>query len=129
MAKSINRYFHFLASAKEAKPGKSWYPSADIYRAPDGWIVKVELAGVSIEDVEIDIQGNVLYVAGCRRDRSCAVGMTTEMMEITYSRFEKTLKFPASIEGARIEHNFDNGLLLIYLKKTETAKPSRPNDI
>ena len=124
MAKSINRYFHFLASSKEAKPsGRLWYPSADIYRAPDGWIVKVELAGVSIEDIEIDIQGNVLYVAGCRRDRSCAVGMTTEMMEITYSRFEKTLKFPASIEGARIEHNFDNGLLLIHLKKGEKTKP------
>jgi HSP20 family molecular chaperone IbpA len=38
-------------------------------------------------------------------------------MEITYSRFEKTLNFPASIEGAHIEHNFDNGLLIIHLKK------------
>ena len=129
MAKSINRYFHFLASSKEAKPGRLWYPSADIYRTSDGWIVKVELAGVSSEDIEIDIQGNVLYIAGCRRDRSCAVGMTTEMMEITYSRFEKTLKFPASIEGARIEHNFDNGLLLIHLRKGETAKPAGSDDI
>lgn len=130
MAKSINRYFHFLASSKNAQSsGRLWYPSADIYRTSDGWIVKVELAGVSIEDIEIDIQGNVLYVAGCRRDRSCAVGMTTEMMEITYSRFEKTLKFPASIEGARIEHNFDNGLLLIHLRKGETAKPAGADDI
>jgi HSP20 family molecular chaperone IbpA len=55
--------------------------------------------------------------------------MTTEMMEITYSRFEKTLKFPASIEGARIEHNFDNGLLLIHLRKGERAKPSDADDI
>jgi HSP20 family molecular chaperone IbpA len=38
-------------------------------------------------------------------------------MEITYSRFEKTLTFPGSIEGARVEHNFENGLLLIHLKK------------
>jgi HSP20 family molecular chaperone IbpA len=38
-------------------------------------------------------------------------------MEITYSRFEKTLKFPASIDGAMIEHNFENGLLLIHLRK------------
>jgi HSP20 family molecular chaperone IbpA len=38
-------------------------------------------------------------------------------MEITYSSFEKKLKFPASIEGATIEHNFENGLLLIRLKK------------
>jgi len=79
--------------------------------------VKVELAGVSVEDIEIDIQGNVLYIAGCRKDRSCAMGISYHQMEITYSRFEKTLRFPASIEGATIENNFENGLLLIRLHK------------
>ncbi len=124
MAKSINRYFHFLASAKEAKPSSGlWYPSADVYQTTDGWLVKVELAGVSAEEIEIDIQGNQLYIAGCRRDKMCAaVGMTYQQMEITYSRFEKTLKFPASIEGASIEHNFENGLLIIRLWRGERTK-------
>ena len=79
--------------------------------------MKVELAGVSVEDIEIDIQGNVLYIAGARKDRSCAVGFSYHQMEITYSRFEKTLQFPAAIEGAKIEHNFEDGLLLIRLWK------------
>jgi hypothetical protein len=58
MAKSINRHFHFLASSKDSKPsGRLWYPSADVYQTPEGWLVKVELAGVSAEDLEIDIQG------------------------------------------------------------------------
>ncbi len=48
--------------------------------------------------------------------------MSYHQMEITYSRFEKTLKFPASIEGAIVEHNFDNGLLIIHLQKGEKAK-------
>ncbi len=118
MAKSINRYFQFLANTKDAKPsGRLWYPAADVYETPEGWLVKVELAGVSAEDVQLDIQGDHLYIAGCRRDRSCAAGATYQQMEITYSHFEKTLKFPASIEGARIEHNFENGLLIIHLKK------------
>ncbi len=120
MAKSINRYFHFLASSKSMRPsGRLWYPSADVYQTPDGWLVKVELAGVSAEDLEIDIQGNQLYIAGCRRDRTCAVGMSYQQMEITYSRFEKTLEFPASIEGAKLEHNYTDGILLVYLKKRQ----------
>jgi HSP20 family protein len=123
MAKLTNRYFHFLASSKNVGSGKLWYPSADIYQTPDGWLVKVELAGVSAEEIEIDIQGNQLYIAGCRRDKSCAVGMTFQQMEITYSRFEKTLKFPALIDGARVEHNFDNGLLIIHLWKAERTNP------
>lgn len=118
MAKATNRYFHFLGTAKDARPsGRLWYPSADVYSTPDGWLVKVELAGVSAEDLEIDIQGNVLYISGTRRDKTCTHGISYRQMEITYSRFEKTLEFPASIDGARIEHNFDNGLLIIHLLK------------
>jgi HSP20 family protein len=103
--------------------GRLWYPAADVYQTPDGWLVKVELAGVSAEEIEIEIQGHVLYIAGTRRDKSCAAGISYQQMEITYSRFEKVLKFPASIEGASIEHNFDNGLLIINLWKGEKAKP------
>ena len=119
MAKSFNRHFSFLGSSKKVESGRRWYPAADVYQTADGWIVKVELAGVSVEDVEIDIQGNVLSIIGARKDRSCAVGVSFHQMEITYSRFEKTLQFPSAIEGARIEHNFEDGILIIRLWKGE----------
>lgn len=118
MAQSINRYFQFLQSSRGAKPGgKLWYPAADVYQTPEGWIVKIELAGVSAEDIEIEISGDTLYVAGTRRDKTCRVGVSYHQMEITYSRFEKTLRFPASIDGAKLEHNYENGLLFVYLRK------------
>ena len=126
MAESINRYFHFLASSGGKRPaGKMWRPAADVYSSAEGWVVKIELAGVSPEDIEIDIQGNTLYIAGCRRDRTCSKGVSYHQMEITYSRFEKTLRFPASIDGARIEHNFDNGLLIIRLRKGEKVETAK----
>ena len=119
MARSINRNFQFIGSSKDVRSGQLWYPAADVYQTPDGWVVKVELAGVSPEDIEIDIQGNVLSIAGCRKDRSCAAGATYQQMEITYSNFEKTLRFPAAIDNARVEHEFENGLLIITLRKGE----------
>ena len=126
MAESINRYFHFLTSTKGTRPSdKLWYPAADVYSSPEGWVVIIELAGVSPEDMEIDIQGNMLSISGTRRDRTCSKGVSYHQMEITYSRFEKTLRFPASIDGARIEHNFDNGLLIIRLRKGEKIETAR----
>jgi HSP20 family protein len=125
MAESIERYFNFLVASKGSRPsGKLWYPAADVYDAPDGWIVKVELAGVSAEDLEIEIEGDTLYIAGIRRDKTCRGGSVSyRQMEITYSRFEKTLRFPDVIEGAKLEHDYTDGLLFIYLKKVgnETA--------
>ncbi len=120
MAKSFNRHFQFLGSSKHEKPsGPLWLPAADVYQTNDGWIVKVELAGVAAEDVEIEVEGNQLYIAGCRKDRSCAMGISYQQMEISYSRFEKSLSFPASIEGVQLDHMFENGLLIIRLKKAK----------
>jgi len=120
MAKSLNRHFHFLGSSKRAQvSGPLWLPAADVYQTAEGWLVKVELAGVSPEDVRISIDGNVLYIAGSRKDKSCGGDMSYQQMEITYSSFEKTLNFPSSIDGATVERNFDNGLLLIRLRKSE----------
>lgn len=117
MAKAFNRHFQFLGSHQGAKmSGKLWLPAADVYKVEEGWVVKVELAGVAAEDIEIEVNGNILYIAGCRRDRTCAAGASFYQMEITYSRFEKTLKFPASIEGVRLDHLFENGLLIIRLR-------------
>lgn len=90
-----------------------------MYQTEEGWIVKVELAGVAAEDVEIEVQGNQLYIAGCRKDKSCAAGVSYHQMEITYSRFEKSLAFPASIDGVQVDHMFENGLLIIRLKKAK----------
>ncbi len=101
------------------RSGQLWYPAADVYQTPDGWVVKVELAGVSAEEIEIDIQGNVLSIAGCRKDRSCAAGVAYQQMEITYSNFEKTLRFPVAIDNAKVEHQFENGLLIVTLRKGE----------
>ena len=96
---------------------RAWQPATDIYRTAEGWVVKFDLAGVAPYDLRVKIVGHSLVVTGTRRDRTLREGVWHYQMEITYSSFEKTLKFPASIEGAKVEHNFDNGLLIIHLKK------------
>jgi HSP20 family protein len=117
MAKSTNRLFQFTGTSKDVRSGQLWYPAADVYQTPEGWVVKIELAGVSAEEIEIDVQGQTLSISGCRKDHSCSSGVSYQQMEITYSNFEKTLRFPATIEGAKVEHVFENGLLIITLRK------------
>ena len=122
MAESMNRYFRFIPAQRRVKPsGRLWRPAADVYQTNEGWIVKVELAGVSIDDLEIDIQGNTLYIAGCRRDTFYGEGVSYQQLEITYSRFEKTLEFPCTIEGTVLQRDYRDGLLVIYLKSEQSS--------
>jgi len=94
-----------------------WYPPADVYRTRDGgWVVKVELAGVRPDEIEIAAEGDVLRVAGSRRDSTCTESVLCHQLEIVYSRFEKSIRFPCSVEGAEVETLYEDGLLIIRLR-------------
>ena len=87
----------------------------------DGWIVKVDLAGIEPADVQIALDGQVLRISGLRRDATCGEGISHYQLEITYSRFEKMIQFPRSIEHATIERNYHHGLLILRLFEEEEA--------
>lgn len=125
MAKSVERYFRLIPVGKRVQPGKRlWCPAADVYQMRDGWIVKVDLAGVRVEDLEITVAGSTLHIAGCRRDAFYGEGIVYHQLEITYSRFEKTLRFPGSIEDAHLMRDYHDGLLVIHLTRTEERSGS-----
>lgn len=117
---SIDRYFRLIYGVRDRKPsGRLWCPAADVYRTRDGWIVKVDLAGISSDDLQITLHGSTLELRGLRRDSSYAEGITYQQLEITYSRFEKRIQFPTSIEKATLERDYRDGLLVLKLVEAE----------
>jgi HSP20 family protein len=112
-----------MPAARRVRPGaRMWQPNADIYRTLDGWIVKVDLAGVTPDDLEIKIEDRLLTIAGCRRDTFFGAGVVYHQLEITYSRFEKRLRFPCSIEGASLLRDYRDGLLILHLRGEENCE-------
>lgn len=120
MARSIDRYLRLMPMGARNRPAeRHWSPAADVYRLKGGWLVKLDLAGVAPEEIDITLAGRVLLVEGSRRDAFCTETISFHQLEITYSRFEKTLRFPCAIDGARVERDYRDGFLLIYLHSDE----------
>jgi HSP20 family protein len=92
-----------------------WQPPADVYRIAHGWLVKVDLAGVRAEDVELQVRGRSLTIRGARRDWSIAECQHSYSMEISYSRFERSIDLPVDVEGARLSTDYRDGMLLVRL--------------
>src|SRR5204862_4910503 len=65
--------------------GRLWNPAADVYRTQDGWVVKIDLAGVKAEDIQVTLDGALLRLSGLRRDSFCGEGISHYQLEITYS--------------------------------------------
>jgi HSP20 family protein len=120
MARSIERYFRLLPNTKGIRyTERVWYPPADVYLTRDGWIVKIELAGVRPDELEISVDSNILRVAGSRRDSTCTECISYQQLEITYSRFEKLIRFPTNVAGAKVDTVYQDGLLIIRLSEQD----------
>lgn len=111
--RDLNRKVSPILDRRVSPSGRLWNPAADVYQANEGWIVKVDLAGICSDELEIEIRGRLLSVRGCRRDTHYREGFVFHQMEITYSRFEKTIEFPSTIEGATLRHDYRDGFLII----------------
>ncbi|HLG16286.1 MAG TPA: Hsp20/alpha crystallin family protein [Blastocatellia bacterium] len=95
--------------------GPLWQPAADVYRCPEGFKIKFDLAGVKPEDVEILISGDKLIIRGVRRDWVMSEGWSYHQLEITYSRFERVMKIPCDLSRAEVRTEAVDGWLLLHI--------------
>ena len=109
----------FVQPAERAKA--AWQPAADLYRLPTGWLVKLELAGVHPDDVQLTLRGRTLVISGKRRDCSMEAGCRQARMDIEYGRFERDIELPGDWVRATIETQFEHGMLLIRILREAGA--------
>lgn len=124
MADNPRRIVDWLAStAGQGYQRAAWEPLVDVYRGPSAWLVKFDLAGVSPADIELSACGRRLTVRGVRRDWCIEQGQSAYSMEISYSRFERSLELPFDLEAARISTEYRDGMLLVRLAIEQVERP------
>ncbi len=105
----------FLFDPSEMNLDVQWQPSADIYRTPQGWVVKFDLAGVRPEDVNVEVDGCSVRVSGIRKDWITEGTWYRYSMEISYSRFEREVRLPCEVPPSEIETKCQEGMLLVHI--------------
>ncbi len=93
-----------------------WMPHVDVYRKGTNCLVKCDLAGIKTEDVAVSAAGCQLTISGIRRDILAEDGWNHYTMEIPYSRFACSVTLPHDLEGAALETNYIDGMLLIRVR-------------
>lgn len=98
--------------------GPFWQPPVDIYGLENGWLVKMDLAGISSQDLDISIKGKKLIVRGQRRDKQVPRKCKPYHMEIAYNRFEREIELPNVDQGNSIHLDYQLGMLLITIGRS-----------
>ncbi len=123
----VSSTLHF--SKRSHSPGKEteahWVPNTDVYVMEGGLVIKVELAGMRREDLELTIEGNRLRISGQRPDGCRAPKCKFLVMEINYGAFESVIELPAGYDLAQAKAAYQNGFLRIDVPVAADSTPKR----
>jgi HSP20 family protein len=104
-----------------------WVPVVDVRETNDALEVLAELPGLRAEDVEVNVENNVLTIAGEKKQEVSEGNADAEyhLVERRCGRFERSFTLPRTVKADAIGARFENGLLTVTLPKAEAAKPRR----
>jgi HSP20 family protein len=127
MAKTISDNLHHnfaYVSLTSSASHSSWTPNTDVYETTENLVVKMELAGIERDDIEITLKDRLLTVRGYRKDtcRQRQSRCSFRQMEIDYGYFERRIVIPRSVDGSRVRAQFHNGFLQVELPKSQKSE-------
>lgn len=121
----VSSTIHFVShNSAMSSPGETatgrWTPHTDVYVSDSGLVIKVELAGMKSDSLEIIVEGQRLRITGVRPDCCRAPHCSFLVMEINYGPFETALDLPSGYDLSRAKAVYVNGFLRI------DVPPARP---
>ena len=97
----------------------------DVYETPEEFYITAELAGVSKEDLDIEINNKAVKISGRRLPQPRAAGASYRLAEIQYGNFERVFYLPTTIDPEVVSATFTNGFLQLRLAKDVSTKARR----
>jgi HSP20 family protein len=95
-----------------------WIPEADMFETNEEIILRVNLAGVRKEDIELSFHENALRVSG--RRNPFHHGARTDrfiLLEMGSGEFERIFRLSCSIAEQDIEASLSDGILTVRMKR------------
>ncbi len=125
MCKANSSLYYFKNSAGggggEVTAESRWAPNTDVYTSEGILVVKVELAGMRREDLELAVEGNRLIISGNRPDGCRAPKCTFLVMEINYGSFESVIELPPGYDLSQSKASYQNGFLRVDVPQAVPA--------
>ncbi|MEK6683555.1 MAG: Hsp20/alpha crystallin family protein [Nitrospirota bacterium] len=106
-------------------PQGTWTPVVDILEKEDAIILKAELPGVRLEDVDLQIKDDTLVLKGERRFENDARKENYHRVERSYGTFSRSFTLPGTVDQSGISAKLKDGILEVHLPKARSVE-SKP---
>ena len=96
-------------------------PQSDAASTDAHYEINLELPGVSLDDIKIDVEDSHLTVQGEKRTETEEKGKTYFFSERTFGAFQRSFRLPPNVQEDKITAAFKDGVLSIRAPKAGTA--------
>jgi HSP20 family protein len=112
--------------ALAARRGRGFSPRVDVYYCgePPKAIVKVDLAGIELGEVSLEISGRELVITGERPVQETE-GRVYQQVEIDSGPFRRVVELGADVEAEAASATYHDGILRVELPLAEPEDRSR----
>ena len=101
------------------------FPEFDIAETGEHIVVKADLPGIDVNDLDISVVNNILTVRGERKEEYEESEEQYHRIERRCGSFSRSFTLPAAVDSEGIEAHYKDGVLTLKISKSEAAKPKR----
>mgnify|MGYP001774229754 CR=1 FL=1 len=99
--------------------------TVDVYSKDNYLVIISPIAGVSLENIDIFVENNILIIKGSRMPPENIDPSDYEYQECFWGPFSRTIVLPKDLDLENIKAYYHNGILMIKIPKKEEKQVKR----
>lgn len=109
-------------SGRQQEALTEWAPAIDVVTKDSDVVIRAELPGVKLEDVEISLHDNVLTISGEHRTEQDEERGGYHIRERRYGSFRRSVALPEGIDESKISARYEDGVLEVTVQGAAVAR-------
>jgi HSP20 family protein len=122
LMRDLDRFFDL---GRRQRSGSGWLPRIDVFDRKDDLVVRAEIPGVSLEDIDVTIEDRTLTISGTRALEDFTEENGFHRREILAGEFKRTIVLPEGMNAEEITANASNGMLEVVVPRRPEVLPRK----
>jgi HSP20 family protein len=117
LEREIDLYDSFFNEFTGDSPASNPMPKIDMSETKKDIVVKAELPGLDVKDIDLSVNNGYLTISGEKRNESEEEEMNSFCRETSYGYFRRTVELPGEVDEEKIKADYKGGVLKVVMPK------------
>lgn len=109
----------------QSEHSAEWFPHCDVVESEGHYLLTIDLPGIPKDQIKIEALDGKLTISGERKQEEKKTESGAWYTERRYGKFQRSFSLPVGIDTNKIEANYEDGVLKLYVPKAEAEKPKQ----